>query len=257
MTARIFGIWTLACTAALAGPTYEAEIHGAGICGDVVSHLNESRNINRAVRRSGFKVIAFRPARLTFQAATDRAMRQEAVEVARFDIDNDGRLDTIVKYETWLRNSPGDVLWVFPKATPVDIAALPTLSSEDFARMPAVEPITPWPYSDRGIWLARIAALTFEGTTYLSLRDTSFGDVKFPDRRWIIAKFTGRPMASRGYHDATDSLETVCSFRVAGRRLHPGRVLDRRHPVALVGGRGGSLPRWRIEAFGAGRPSVY
>ena len=215
----------IACTLALlslvapvAGATFEAD-HESVLCLTVLSHLNQTKSINRAVRLSGFTVIPFRPTSLSFQVAAEGRQFTESVEAARFDIDNDGTPEVVVKYQTWLHNSPGDVLWIFPKAATIDINALPDLTHEEFARMGAVEPMSPWPYADRGIWFANIAALVREGVTYLSLRDTLFGDPKFPDRRWLIAKYSGRGIRSTGYHASTDDLEPVCAFRYSRRSL--------------------------------------
>jgi len=212
---RIAAICLLLSTATLAAnPSFEVEGR-APLCRTILTNLIASNSINRAVQLSGFSAIPFQRTKLSFQTARDSPPLSEDVDVARFDIDNDGQPDVVVKYETWLRQRPGDVLWILPVSANTDMSALPSLTSEEFAKLGAVEPMSPWPYANRGVWLARIAALTREGTTYLSLRDTSFGDKGFPDRRWLLAKYQGHGIASRGFHQETDSLETVCAFRYA------------------------------------------
>jgi hypothetical protein len=213
----------IACTLTLfllvtpvAGATFEVDRESL-LCRTVLSYLNQSKSINRAVWLSGFKAIPFRPASLSFQVTAEGSQLTESVEAAHFDIDNDGTPELVVKYQTWLRNRPGDLLWIFPKTTTIDINALPHLTPEEFGRMEAVEPMSPWPYADRGIHFADIAALVQDGVTYLSLRDTLFGNPKFPDRRWLIAKYSGHGIRSTGYHAFTDDLETVCAFRYSRR----------------------------------------
>jgi hypothetical protein len=108
----------------------------------------------------------------------------------------------------------GDLLWILRRPREgLDLSSAPDFSWDEYARLEAVESTTPWPYESRGLFLVQITPFSFGGVRYLSLKDTLFADASFPNRAWVIAKYTGRRFGPGGFGHDTDDFETICSFK--------------------------------------------
>jgi hypothetical protein len=177
--------------------------------------------LNRDADRDGdlhyehevFRRIAWTPVKLSGQAPRDG--RCSTLEQARFDLDNDGREDLVIRSSFCMRGLPSDSLYVFPsdstvleRATWQDLGPLHA-TTDKFERTGGAYPLDELPAEEArrhatppaGVFTLR--PFIFEKRSYLSLTDAR--------RAWIvIANYLpgGR-------------LQDICYFHAPSRDLHP------------------------------------
>jgi len=197
-----------------ASTTFVASEDRAAFCQQLLKRLNHGEKPSDALGRIGARRATFSSGRIAFQAAPKASIVTEAVDIASFDVDNDGKDEILLKYLTSLRGEYGDLLWIIRHgAEERDFAKVPYFSWEEFSRLEAIESTTPWPYESRGLFLMEITPFSLSGINYFSLKDNLFGNPSFLDRTWVIAKLGGHALGQGGFGHETDDFETICSFK--------------------------------------------
>lgn len=135
-----------------------------------------------------FQRIAWTPVKLSGQAPRDG--RCSTLEQARFDLDNDGREDLVIRSSFCMRGLPSDSLYAFPsdstvleQATWQDLGPLHA-TAEKFERTGGAYPLEELPAEDArrhaappaGVFTLR--PFIFEKRSYVSLTDAR--------RAWIV-----------------------------------------------------------------------
>jgi hypothetical protein len=139
-----------------------------------------------------------------------------AATYARYDLDNDG-LDEIVFYESRMLRSQSNTGLVVYKGRSSEPTETSTVNMDDVERVPGIfSDTSSLPYRSYGLQNLSIAPLSHNGRNYVVLMDGLFGHKHHPDRRLVVAKYTGVPINKSKEH-ATTKLEIICSFKPRDR----------------------------------------
>jgi hypothetical protein len=164
---------------------------------------------------SGASIPAFQGGKFYFQAVPEGPTLDEDVTYASFDIDNDGKDEVLIRYIAGLHGHMGELLWILRDPTG-ELGRSPdtALSDEQFSRLEAVESMTPWAYERHGLFLVELVPFKHNGTSYIALKDLFFGDPAFPERAFIIAKYSGERLGEGGFGHITDNINVLCKFKL-------------------------------------------
>jgi hypothetical protein len=127
-------------------------------------------------------------------------------QFARYDIDNDGEDEIILFGSFSIRSSYNEALFIFKRGS-IDFTLNPQLTLSDLNKQPRIASDTAWPYSDHGLLSLVTAPLVHQGTHYVVLMDELFARRAHPDRRFVVAKYTGVEV------HGTDKLDILCSIQ--------------------------------------------
>jgi hypothetical protein len=140
----------------------------------------------------------------------ENGIGKRAVEVAEFDINNDGRPEILVFERVTFRSDDGEQLLVFNKGDVDFLSQHPEFSYEKFQNINGIRSFIPWPYMKHNLYLITIGFWRFENVNYVALWDNRLHDPGMA-AALVIAKYLGIPIQSRdGW--TTDQLDVVCKI---------------------------------------------
>jgi len=145
---------------------------------------------------------------VSYTFLNDRGERHQIeAQAIEFDIDNDGRPETLLRESTLLRSETGDFLFVFKdRKAPSSLQDVVTLRER--TSWTGIYSYTPWPYMELGLSLVDISPFSFEGHNYVLLVDAHFG--RLVGRSMLIVEYRGVAKAITGSEYPTDDFKTIC-----------------------------------------------
>ncbi len=209
--------WLAVATLALAGGELYQTVMSKEprVCETMAEVLNRDAEWDGNLRYAHdiFRRIAWTPVKLRGQAPRDG--RCSTLEQARFDLDNDGREDLVIRSSFCMRGLPSDSLYVFPpdsevleQATWQDLSPLHA-TADKFERTGGAYALKELPAEDTrrnvappaGVFTLR--PFIFDQISYVSLTDAR--------RAWIVvAKYQQR-----------GRLQDLCYFHAPSREPRP------------------------------------
>ncbi len=183
-------------------------------CQTVHKHLIHERSPQAVLAASGVTIPAFQGGKLYLQKEPGGPIQDHSVAYAAFDIDNDGKDEVLISYFAGLRGHIGELLWILRDSTgDLGRSSGSALSDEQFARLEAIESMTPWAYERHGLFLVELVPFKHNDTSYIALKDLLFGNPAFPERTFIIAKYSGKRLGEGGFGHITDDINILCKFK--------------------------------------------
>ncbi|MGE3395230.1 MAG: hypothetical protein AB7J97_13065 [Steroidobacteraceae bacterium] len=149
--------------------------------------------------------------RVSYTFVHDRGERHILnAESVEFDIDNDGRAETLLRESIMFHSTTGEFLFVFPQGK-APSAPTDTVTRADRAAWRGINSFGSWPYLSRNLALLEIRPFSYAGRNYLLLTDSEFAR----GRRgaMVVAQYRGVPLPNAGTEGSTDNFKTICQIQ--------------------------------------------
>ena len=137
--------------------------------------------------------------------------KEDQLDYAKFDIDNDGDDEFIVAGFAWLSQRPSRYFKIFESE--IDMKGGKKFTRDEFNSIPGIYSTAPWPYKEIGLYGIGLYEFVYNQEVYLALVDNQFGQAEFLERSFLIGKYSGegKTYGESNYLN-TDNLDIVCRF---------------------------------------------